>query len=148
MANRPNARARRPAALNLGPLPTSVIKHALGLELAAGSVHFTARAQANAQRRHPDELALCLRHAGRVVAHPDYIGQGPGQTEGFELIGEARRDEALVLIAIKLKADQQGRYRIASTYLIDRDKLERRVRKGFLVRAQMQKGPASQGGAS
>jgi hypothetical protein len=34
--------------------------------------------------------------------------------------------------AIKIRPDYVGRYIVASTYLIDRNKLERRVRKRFL----------------
>jgi hypothetical protein len=55
-----------------------------------------------------------------------------GPTDGFELIGEAREDQAIILIAIKINRDRAGRYIVASTYTIDRNKLQRRVRKRFL----------------
>ncbi len=121
--------------LDLGPLPVLAIKAAIGLDLAPGLVHFSTRAQAHAESRHPGELDLCLRYAGQVVATPDYIGQGPGQADGFELIGEAVQEGALILVAIKVRPDKQGRYFVASTYPIARATLDRRLRKGFLVRA-------------
>ncbi len=128
--------ARQITSLDLGPLPAAKINDALGLELADAVVHFSARAQQHAHDRHPDDFDVCLRHIERVVATPDYIGQGPGQADGFELIGEAHQDQAIVLVAIKVRPDRSGRYIVASTYLIDRNKLERRVREGFLKPAQ------------
>ncbi len=64
--------------------------------------------------------------------NPDYIGQAPGQNDGFELIGEIPHEQAIILVAIKLRVDRAGRYIVASTYPIDRNKLERRLRKGFI----------------
>lgn len=119
-------------SLDLGPLPADKINGALGLNLAAAAVHFSVRAQQHAQDRHPDEFAICLRHIEWIITAPHYIGQGPGQADGFELIGEAHQDQAIVLVAIKLRPDAAGRYIVASTYVIDRNKLERRIRKGFL----------------
>ena len=124
--------------LDLGPLPADAIKTALGLDLAPGPVRFSVRAQGHAETRHPGQLALCLRHVGPIVAAPDYIGRGPHQADGFELIGEAREEGeegALILVAIKVRPDARGRYGVASTYTIGRDTLDRRLRKGFLVRA-------------
>ena len=63
------------------------------------------------------------------------LGRGPHQADGFELIGEALAAGAVILVAIKLRRDRHGRYVVASTYTIDRNKLARRLRKGFLVRA-------------
>lgn len=121
--------------LDLGPLPAWAIKAAIGLDLAPGLVHFSTRAQNHAEGRHPADFALCLRYVGQVVAAPDYIGQGPSQADGFELIGEAVAEGALILVAIKVRPDRRGRYFVASTYPIARATLENRLRKGFLVRA-------------
>lgn len=120
--------------LDAGPLPVVAIKAAIGLELAPGPVHFSSRAQAHAERGHAADFALCLKYLARIVTAPDYIGQGPHQADGFELIGEARAEGAVVLVAIKLRPDRRGRYVVASTYTIDRNKLARRLRKGFLAR--------------
>jgi hypothetical protein len=119
-------------ALDLGPLPATHINRALGLSLVPAKVHFSVRAQLHALQRHPDNFTICMRHIASIVAKPDYAGQSPGQSDGFELIGEAHQDQALVLVAINISRDQAGRYIVASTYLIDRNKLERRVRKRFL----------------
>jgi len=120
------------APLDFGPLCVDKVNNALGLRLMAGRVHFSVRAQLHARDRHPEEFTDCLGHIGRIVRTPDYVGQGPGQSDGFGLVGAADDGRAIVLVAIKLRRDVQGRYVVASTYLIDRNKLERRVRKGFL----------------
>ena len=73
--------------LNAGPLPVAAIEAATGLVLAPGPVHFSVRAQEHAERRHPADFALCMRHVARIVTAPDYIGQGPHQADGFELEG-------------------------------------------------------------
>ena len=121
--------------LDAGPLPTAAIKAAIGLELAPGAVHFSSRAQEHAERGHAADFALCLKHLSRIVTAPDYIGQGPHQADGFELIGEAQAEGAVILVAVKLRPDRHGRYVVASTYTIDGNKLARRLRKGFLKRA-------------
>ena len=120
--------------LDAGPLPVAAIEAATGLVLAPGPVHFSVRAQEHAERRHPDDFALCMRHVARIVTAPDYIGQGPHQADGFELVGEARAEDAVVLVAIKVRPDARGRYIVASTYVIDRGTLDRRLRKRFLAR--------------
>jgi hypothetical protein len=132
MSDHDRPKRLRIKSLDLGSLPADRINGALGLNLAAGVVHFSIRAQQHAMDNHADEFALCLRHIERIVVTPDYIGQGPGQTDGFELVGEAHQDQAIILVAIKVRPDAAGRYIVASTYLIDRNKLERRIRKGFL----------------
>lgn len=121
-------------ALDLGPLAVATINDVLPLQLEAGRVHFSARAQEHAQRRHPQDFTLCLRHLPRIVRAPDYIGQGPDEADGFELVGEARSDRAIVLVAVKVQRDEQGRYIVASTYRISRRTLLGRLDKGRLAR--------------
>ena len=135
MNDRISGSHRKIVPLDLGLLPIEKVNRALGLNLAAAIVHFSVRAQAHAEKRHPAAFSICLRNIRRIVAAPDYIGKAPDQTDGFELIGEAPRDHAIVLVAIKMRQDKAGRYAVVSTYVIDRNKLERRVRKGFLKRA-------------
>lgn len=119
-------------ALDLGSLPVSKINAVLGSSLAAADAHFSIRAQSHSLMRHPADFELCRRYVGQIVSTPDYIGQAPGQADGFELIGEVPQEGAIILVAIKLRVDRAGRYIVASTYPIDRNKLERRLRKGFI----------------
>lgn len=119
-------------ALDLGPLPVARINGVLGSSLTAADAHFSIRAQSHSLMRHPDDFELCRRYVGQIVSNPDYIGQAPGQNDGFELIGEIPQEQAIILVAIKLRLDKAGRYIVASTYPIDRNKLERRLRKGFI----------------
>jgi hypothetical protein len=119
-------------ALDLGPLPVAKINAVLGGSLVAADAHFSIRAQSHSLMRHPADFELCRRYVGQIVSTPDYIGQAPGQADGFELIGEIPQEDAIILVAIKLRVDRAGRYIVASTYPIDRNKLERRLRKGFI----------------
>jgi hypothetical protein len=95
--------------LDAGPLPVAAIKAAIGLDLSAGPVHFSVRAQEHARRRHPGDFELCMKHLARIITAPDYVGQSPHQADGFELIGEARTEGAIVLVAIKVRPDARGR---------------------------------------
>ena len=119
-------------ALDLGPLPVAKINRVLRSSLAAGDAHFSVRAQSHSLTRHPDDFELCRQYVGQIVSNPDYVGQAPGQTDGFELISEVPHEKAIILVAIKLRVDHVGRYIVVSTYPIDRNKLERRLRKGFI----------------
>jgi hypothetical protein len=120
------------AALDLGPLPVAKINATLGSSLVLADVHYSVRAQYHSFTRHPTDFELCRRYVGQIVSSPDYIGQAPGQIDGFELIGEIPSEQAIILVAIKLRLDKAGRYIVASTYPIDSNKLERRLRKGFI----------------
>lgn len=122
--------------LDLGPLPAQQINQILSLSLESGCVRFSTMAQQHAYERHPEDFALCLRHIAQIVAKPDFVGRGPHQSDGFELIGTIRQENAIILVAIKLRPDRAGRYIVASTYSIDRSKLERRLRKGFITRTE------------
>jgi hypothetical protein len=106
----------------------------IGLDLPAGDVRFTARAQAHARERHPGDFEICLTHLPRIVRAPDYVGRAPQQADGFELIGEARQERSIILVAIKLERDREGRYIVASTYRLTRRALESRLLRGFVVR--------------
>ena len=119
-------------ALDLGPLPVGKINGVLGSSLTAADAHFSVRAQSHSLMRHPDDFELCRQYVGQIVSNPNYIGQAPGQNDGFELIGEIPQEQAIILVAIKLRLDKAGRYIVASTYPIDQNKLERRLRKGFI----------------
>ena len=121
--------------LDLGPLPVAQINGLLGLNLPVADTHFSVKAQQHARDRHPSAFELCRQYVGQIVAKPDYIGRAPDQTDGFELIGEIPGEGAIILVAIKLRVDHMGRYIVASTYPIDRNKLERRLRKGFITPA-------------
>lgn len=118
--------------LDLGPLPVARINAVLGSSLVAANAHFSIRAQSHSLMRHPADFELCRRYIGQIVSTPNYIGQAPGQAHGFELIGEVPQESAIILVAIELRVDRAGRYIVASTYPIDRNKLERRLRKGFI----------------
>ena len=94
--------------INLGPLPVNKINKCLGLLLETGSVRFKAIAQIHAFERHSNYFDLCLQNIQRIVSQPDFIGRGPNQTEGFELIGRVLDDDWFILVAIKIRLDVDG----------------------------------------
>lgn len=120
--------------IDYGPLDTVRVSTLLGLNLANGNVVFSKSAQLHAIRRHPADFTVCISHLQRLISTPDFIGRGPKQRDGFEMVAEIPNENAIILVAIKLLADANGNYRIASTYLISRNSLERRLRKKFLAR--------------
>jgi hypothetical protein len=123
------------SAIQYGPLPIDKVRACLGLELVVGVVRFSEVAQTHAFERHPNDFGICLQHLGRIISDPDFIGRGPNQTDGFELIGDVSEGNAIILVAIKLRPDKNGYYEIASTYRIDKQTIGRRIRKGFLKKA-------------
>ena len=119
-------------SINLGPLPVSKVNAYLGLNLIDGDVRFKSIAQAHAFERHPNDFELCLVHIQRIISQPDFIGRGPNQTEGFEMIGKVSDNDQHILVAVTLRLDNDGFYNVASTYRIDTYSVRRRIRKGFL----------------
>ncbi|MDQ0457967.1 hypothetical protein [Rhizobium paknamense] len=119
--------------LKLGPLPVEHLKK-FGIVAAPGEVIFTVAAQKHAIKGHAQEFALCLRYIERAVQSPTYVGQGPQhKNRGVELIYEHVIDKVIILVAIHLEKTEHGLYIVKSTYPISKDKLERRVRKKFLI---------------
>jgi hypothetical protein len=119
--------------LKLGPLPVETLK-AFGIKAAPGEVVFTVAAQKHAIKGHAEEFALCLRYIDRAVQSPTHVGQAPQHKDvGVELIYEHVVDKVIILVAVHLEQTKDGNYIVKSTYPIARDKLERRIRKKFIV---------------
>ncbi|WP_295194425.1 hypothetical protein [uncultured Brevundimonas sp.] len=117
--------------IDCGPLAVGVVNDAMGWTLRPGLVHFSASAQEHAEDRHPADYALCIRHIGQILQAPDWVGQGPKDREGFVMVRRVAVAKAILLVAIKLKPDVQGRYVVASTYRVSQHDLEGRVAKGY-----------------
>jgi hypothetical protein len=75
-------------AIQYGTLPIDKVRACLGIELVVGVLRFSEIAQTHAFERHPNDFDICLQHMERIIAEPDFIGRGPHQTDGFELIGD------------------------------------------------------------
>jgi len=105
------------------------------LNLPAGPVQFSIAAQKHALGNHPDAFHVCEPFLAETVASPTYVGQGPEhKNKGFELVLSVKQKSLLVLVAIHLKPMKDGTYIVKSAYPINSGTLERRLRKGFLVK--------------
>ena len=118
--------------LVLGALPCVQLQKA-GLLLAEGDVHFSISAQKHAYRNHPDTYMSCAPFLSETVLNPTHVGQSPHHAEnGFEIVREIKEEGLILLVALLLKPTNRGVYQVTSTYPIDANKLDRRVRKNFL----------------
>ncbi|RTL52931.1 MAG: hypothetical protein EKK40_07140 [Bradyrhizobiaceae bacterium] len=112
-------------------MPADVINKTLGTEIEAGDVILTRGAQRHAYRRHPEDYPKCLPHLASVVADPRYIGDDDTNS-GIEIWGYAIAIQSLVLVAVELMPDANGRYQISSFYMVSEKKAQSRRQKGFL----------------
>ena len=119
--------------LDCGPLAVATINGALGLNLAPGRAHFSASAQEHAEDRHPADYRICIANIRDVVRAPEWVGRNSRERDGFTLVRSALAGKAIILVAIKIKPDAQGRFVVASTYRLTRHDIEVRVAKGFLL---------------
>jgi len=117
--------------IDCGPLAVSLVNDAMGWSLRPAPVHFSASAQEHAEDRHPADYALCIRHIGQILQAPDWVGQGPKDREGFVMVRRIAVAKAILLVTIKLKPDDLGRYVVASTYRVSQHDLDGRVAKGY-----------------
>jgi hypothetical protein len=129
-----SARAKQADLIVCG-LPFEVVNRTIDMELDAGDVVLTRAAQAHAARRHPVEYPLCLPHLAVVVADPLYIGDDHDNA-GIELIARVPAIGEFMLVAVNVVPDGQGRYQIASFYIVSEKKIAARRDKGFLRVAQ------------
>ncbi|WP_147412768.1 hypothetical protein [Rhizobium sp. AG855] len=122
--------------LILGELPVQHLRR-FGLNLQPGPVGFSIPAQKHAFKSHPDSFMSCLPFLTQTVARPTHVGQSPKHTnDGLELIREVRQLDLILLVALLIRPTRQGVYMVKSTYPIDRNKLENRLRKGHLIETQ------------
>lgn len=131
----PKVNQQRPIfkPLVLGPLPSAQLAKARIL-ISDGEVHFSIPAQRHAYNRHPETYMSCAPFLSQTVLDPSHVGQAPDHAgTGFEIVREIKEEGIIVLLAVVLRPTNAGIYHVSSTYPIDRNKLERRVRKGYLI---------------
>jgi len=125
-----------PTTMELGPLPVDTINLTLDRELDPGDVILTPIIQAHVQRRHPDEYARCLPYVGSVVTNPLYIGDDFANEGKIELIARIASLGSGLLVAVSVALNIRGRYEVRSFYPVSEKKIENRIGKGYLKRAQ------------
>lgn len=133
MSKPPNAPTFR--LLKLGVLPCKKVGEILKLPMSPGFVHCSVGAQMHAYRIHGPDFMICHAYLSQTVTAPTYIGKGPNQDEGFEMILDVPDQDLSVLVAILLRPSNDNIYSVKSCYPISEHTLERRLRKGFLFRA-------------
>lgn len=117
--------------LRIGPMPVVTVNKTLGTELEAGEVILTRGAQRHANRRHPHDYPKCLPHLANVIANPRYVGDDHTNS-GIEIWGYVAALGSLVLVAVELIPDDDGRYKISSFYTVSEAKAQARRERGFL----------------
>ena len=114
--------------IRLGPLCVAHVNRLLGLALAPGVVVFFPDRQEHAFGDEPHRHPICSPHLADVVSIPTHVGQQPKYIgKAFELVRAVASGE-IVLLAIRLRPTRGGVYKVKTTYPIDRNTLERRIR--------------------
>ncbi len=100
----------------------------------------------HAEDRHsPSKFTACVAKPRSDLAEfPERVERSPNQRDGFALIRRVDLGRHILLVALKLIPDDEGRYIISGTYKISRHDIETRVRKGYAKpRLGQQKAPES-----
>lgn len=121
-------------ARDLGPLPVDLINSALGTELEPGRAVLSARAHRHMAVDHPADYPICMAALADAIAAPNFIGQDPKHRENFEIVKRVGLpDGRAVLVAIGLEIDDDGCYRVRSSYLISQRTIDARREAKRLV---------------
>lgn len=128
----------RTKTIVLGPLPVDWINRTLGTELEAGEAILTVRAQDHIAEDHPEDRDLVMANLQAVVTNPTYIGQSPHHGAAFELVRRVMLPgtDKHVLAAVKLTPNPFGNYNVHSAYVINQDRVDRRIARGHLFNAK------------
>jgi hypothetical protein len=119
--------------LVLGPLPVEDINCTLDLELDPGLVILTGGAQVHAMRKHPTEYPIYQPHIAAVIADPLYVGDDFNNPGCIEIIGIVPPPiSGFVLVAIGIEINADGNFHVRSFYPVSRQKIQKRLEKGFL----------------
>jgi hypothetical protein len=120
-------------AIDLGALPVDAINAVLGTELEPGRVRLSQQAHRHVATDHPDDYDVCFPVLPVAIAAPSFIGQAPRRTGNFEIVRRINHpDGRLVLVAIGMKTDDSGDYRVRSCYLVSGQQVDQRRRDGRL----------------
>ena len=114
---------------HINGLPVTHINELLSLELTHDIVHISNQAIKHIKERHPDDYVFCLESLETVVQLPDLTGQSPLHPDHFVLIKQIKA--SFLLAAISAIPDEYSEYPLMSSYIIDKNVVQRRIRKGF-----------------
>ncbi|MGR0185437.1 hypothetical protein [Azospirillum aestuarii] len=118
--------------LELGPLPVDAINHTLGLELEPGDAVLLPIISRHVLKRHPEDHRRCLAHVGTVIQNPLFAGDDFNNPGKFELIARVPAVGAPLLVSIEMEKNEDGLYEVRSFYTMQEQKVQNRLRKGFL----------------
>lgn len=121
-----------PPKIILGDLPVAQINTTLTMELEAGGVVMSGRAQLHAAKNHKDDYSRCLPHIAAIVTNPLYIGDDFKNPGKIEMISRVPAIGSAILVAVNIQRDRSGDYNVSSFYPIDEKKVGSRLDKGFL----------------
>lgn len=122
--------------LELGPFPAETVNLTLGMELEPGAAVLTAVVQKHVLQRHRDDYPKCLPHVAGVIANALFIGDDFHNPGTIELISRIPSLGAALLVAVCVEINGDRQYEVRSFYPISEKKIENRLAKGFLKRAQ------------
>jgi hypothetical protein len=118
--------------LKFDHLCVDMINAVLGTELEPGPVILSTQAHRHIATDHAEDYAACLAALADALAFPTFIGQGP-RADNFEVVRRINHLEGkAVLVAVSLTVDDDGAYRVRSSYLIPQWKVDDRRRAGHL----------------
>ncbi len=115
---------------NFSGLPYQAINKILSLNLCNDEIHLSAKACGHIFERHPDDFTLCFHNVGIVISEPEFAGYTDKHPDNFTIMKAL--NDSYILAAIEMKLNHYGKYPIQSMYLLDKDTMNRRLRKGFV----------------
>lgn len=116
-----------------GSLPVDQINRALELELEAGEVVMSGRAQLHVAKNHSADYSRLQPHVAAIVKSPLYIGDDCKNGGKIELVGRVHSLNEHILVAVQIEKDGTGCYNIVSFYPVSEDKVTNRRLKNRLV---------------
>ncbi len=117
-------------AKHISGLPYEKINDLLGIGLTSNKTYLSIAAIEHIKEKHCAQFEICLEHIDNVIWKPDYAGQSPNHKDNFVLMKTVGK--LIILAAIAIKPDEYGDHTILSSYLLDRNALKARIRKGYL----------------
>ena len=102
------------------------------MELEAGGVVMSGRAQLHAAKSHPADYSRCVPHIAAIVTNPLYIGDDFKNPGKIEMISRVPAIGSAILVAVNIERDKRGDYNVVSFYPVDERKLGSRLDRGFL----------------
>jgi len=112
------------------------IAEVLQLQMGSGDVTISEVAKDHIWQKHKADYSVCMKNMQSALSKPDYVGMNLRHPHNFSIVEELDGGR-FILLAISLKPDSEGDFRVKTCYSINSGKAERLITSGEVAATEL-----------